>query len=131
MKATIKDIVPGRVLYYVFCVSGKDVDDAHLIAKTIVTSLPNTNNLIGHLWFTCIDDHRPYGYDWDRTDSHHFLRDVGIMKKGTNPYNLHRLFTSEESALAYVEECKAGKFTDTVDQECYNKDLQPSLMDNW
>lgn len=122
MQATIEDIIPGRVLYYVDFVIG-DSSTTHepkLTNKVIVLTHPNTHNNIGHLCFSCIDDYRPYGFEWMREDAHHYLGDVGI---GTI-HNMHRLFTNEESALAYVEECRVGKFSCKENQEGYDRFMQ-------
>lgn len=126
MKATIKDIVPGRVLYYVSCCDAQRAKDARLAAKVIVTSGIHSCNIIGRPMFSCTDDHRPYGYDWERKGTYHYLGDVGL-ETGRTPSNLHRLFTSEKSALAYVEECHSGKFSSLTDQTRFNDDLKLGL----
>ena len=38
MKATFKDITPGKILYYVQCIGAKCAGEAKLVAKVIVTS---------------------------------------------------------------------------------------------
>lgn len=123
MKATIKDIVPGRVLYYVFCCDAQRAADAKLKAKVIVKSGISHDNVIEYPMFSCIDDYRPYGYEWEHKTAHHYLGDVGL-DPNRSPCNLHRLFTSEKSALAYVGECHAGKFSDPADQKRYDLDLR-------
>lgn len=128
MKATEKDIVLGATLYYVHCVKAQLAKDAKLSCKITVTSEVNTNNNINHKWFLCDDDYRPYGYDWHHVKSHHFINDCGV---GEIRYNLHRLFTTEEAALAYVEECKSGVFSDSLDQAVYDNDLKNADDDEY
>lgn len=129
MKATSNNIHPGKILYYVFCVSGGD--KASLEAKIIVKSNVNSHNNIKSPWFSCIDQHKDGGscFDWINEDAHYFLNDCGIMAQGKKPYNLHRLFTSEQSALAYIEECNSGVFSDPLDQEYYDKSLRRIARD--
>lgn len=117
MKATEKDIVPGAKLYYVHCVKAQWAKDAKLSFKVNVTSEINTNNLMKDKRFNSVD----YYDSSDPINRGHFLSDCGI---GEKRYNLHRLFTTKESALAYVEECKSGVFSDPLDQVVYNNDLK-------
>lgn len=128
MKATINDIVPGRVLYNVDCPDGHRAHTAKLVCKVIVTGKPVIGNSYGSKKFDCIQDYRPYGFDWYRPDTYDFVRDVGI---GDSVYNLHRLFCSEADALAYVAECHAGKFSDPIDQEYYDRTSTAAYKKQW
>ena len=116
MKITEKDIAPGKVFYSVSFLPGRS--KAELEAKVIVTSFVNTNNNIKSPWFTCIHDYRPYGFDWEHKDAHNFLGDIGIGAC----YNMHRMFTTESSALDYVEQCNSGVFVDKDDQKYYDSE---------
>lgn len=116
MKATIKDIVPGRVLYHVSFVVGRYGSPPVLDHKTVVLSHPKTNPNIGFLMFDSDDDYRPYGLDWHRKNTYHFLGDNGLEDR---VHNMHRFFTCESTALAYVAECRAEVFSDPADQECF------------
>lgn len=116
MKITEKDIAPGKVFYNVFFLPGRSA--AKLESKVIVTSFVNTNNNIKRPWFTCIHDYRPYGFDWENKDAHNFLGDIGIGAC----YNMHRMFTTEESALDYVKQCNSGVFVDKEDQKYYDSE---------
>lgn len=127
MKATKNDIFKGATLYYVSCVKAQAAEDAKLVCKVTVTSDINTENNIKAEWFFCHEDYRPYGYDWYRAKAHHFIGDCGL---DDHRYNLHRLFTTEESALSYVQECKSGVFSDPLDQEVYDRNLT-LLDDDW
>ena len=122
MKITEKDIAPGKVFYSVDFLPGRS--EAKLNAKVIVTSFVNTNNNIKKPWFTCIHDYRPYGSDWVRKDARDFLHDIGIGAY----YNMHRMFTTEESALDYVEQCNSGIFVDKADQEYYDSETSLEAM---
>lgn len=122
MKITEKDIAPGKVFYSVDFLPGRS--EAKLNAKVIVTSFVNTNNNIKKPWFTCIHDYRPYGFDWEHKDAHNFLGDIGIGAC----YNMHRMFTTEESALDYVEQCNSGVFVDKYDQEYYDSETSLEAM---
>lgn len=121
MKATEKDIVIGATLFYVYCVKAQRKENAKLSCKVTVTSNVKSDEVTGVKCFECTDDYRPYCFDWLRVGSRHYLDDCGVNDRR---YNLHRLFTTEESALAYVEECKTGVFTDPLDQAVYNKDVE-------
>ncbi|BBK09136.1 hypothetical protein [Klebsiella phage 05F01] len=123
MKITEKDIAPGRVFYCVDFLPGRS--EAKLMAKIIVTSFVNTNNNIKKPWFTCIHDYRPYGFDWEHKDAHDFLHDIGIGAC----YNMHRMFTTEESALDYVKQCNSGVFVDKTDQEYYDSETRPDAVE--
>ncbi len=125
MKATVKDIVPGKVLYYVFFLPGREGGEAELQKKVIVTSHINANNNIKKPCFSAIDDYRPYDFDWEHLDSHHFLGDVGIGEV----HNMHRLFTTEESALDYINQCRSGVFVDKDDQQHYNRVISPDYKE--
>lgn len=127
MKATIKDIVPGRILYNVDCPDGHRAHTAKLVCKVIVTGKPVIGNSYGSKKFNCIQDYRPYGFDWYRPDAHDFLGDVGIE----GVYNLHRMFTSEADAIAYVAECHTGKFTDPADQAYYDRTSTAEYKRQW
>lgn len=116
MKITEKDIAPGKVFYSVDFLPGRS--EAKLNAKVIVTSFVNTNNNIKKPWFSCIHDYRPYGFDWEHKDAHNFLGDIGIGSF----HNMHRMFTTEESALDYVKQCNSGVFVDKTDQEFYDSE---------
>lgn len=128
MKATIKDIVPGRILYYVDCPDGHRAKDANLSCKVIVTSKPFQGNSVGAEMFNCIHDYRPYGFDWLHSDAHDFLGDIGLDER---VYNLHRMFTNEADALAYVAECHTGKFSDPADQAYYDLTSTAAYKRQW
>lgn len=124
MKAKISDIIPGNRLWYVCCVCGVETQYAKVSHEIIVTSYIHTNNSCGYPQFDCVSDFRGFGFDWHNFNDHHFLGDCGMPEAiGKEPviYNLHRLFTTLESAQAYVIECKTGKFTDPEDQAFYDK----------
>lgn len=123
MKITEKDIAPGKVFYSVSFLPGRS--EAKLEAKVIVTSFVNTNNNIKKPWFTCIHDYRPYGFDWEHKDAHNFLGDIGIGAC----YNMHRMFTTEESALDYVAQCNSGVFVDKTDQEYYDSETSRDAVE--
>ena len=119
MKASLRDFKPGRILYYVSCVDRFRARNAKLASKIIVLGEPNCNNNVGSLCFDCVDDYTPYGFDWVNVKAHHFLGDCGADPT-REPYNLHRIFTSEDAALRYVNECHLGRFSDPVDQRVYD-----------
>lgn len=127
MKATITDIIPGKILYKVFFLPRLGCDSARIECKVIVTSCVNANNNINSACFNCIDDYNGFGYDYEIKDSHHFLGDVGM---GKHIYNMHRLFTTKESALNYVAECRKGVFSDPLDQGQFDEEVIESPYDD-
>lgn len=125
MKATRNDIKKGAVLYYVSCIDGWRADRAKVRCSLEVTSEireslhnfgENTSPLIIE-YFECNVNY--IGLDWQNTDRR-YLGDCGM---GDGNYNLHRLFTTLESAVAFVEECHTGKFTDARDQDYYDRTI--------
>lgn len=120
MRAEITDIVPGRILWEVSCICGCECKPK-LSKKVIVTSKPYMCSDIGlkfdsvDVWI-CSDD------QWEQKNGSHFLSTYNI-KHETNHYrvhNLHRMFSTKESAELYIAECKAGVFSDKEDQEFYD-----------
>ena len=118
MKAQFTDIVPGRILYEVFCVDGGDTPS--MLRKIIVTSHPVVDQHNIGLQFSSTD----IWNTWEQKNATHFLNTYHIKNNYnemfTTAHNLHRLFVSKEGAKKYMEECLSGKFTDLDDQVYYD-----------
>ncbi|AHY25075.1 hypothetical protein AVV36_gp113 [Pectobacterium bacteriophage PM2] len=125
MKAQITDIVPGRILYHVYGVSGLNTEiDERNVTKIIVTSKPYGVNIglsSPALFFKNITVYENYSGEISEYETSNSVNDCGIVTNDERSiYNLNRLFTSKESAMNFMRELQTGKFSDPVDQEYAN-----------
>jgi hypothetical protein len=118
MRATFEDLVPGKILFTVCCVIGESVSTPR---KMIVQAEPTWHEFIisgNGAWFVKVQ-----GFYDEKSFIHEIsLQDNGIKcpePEGHRVYNLHRLYTTIESALSYVDQINNCHITDDEEDDSF------------
>lgn len=119
----LSDFVPGRIMYHVYGVSRTETTvSLDEVSKYIVTSKPYPSEHSGILMVDIICEYT----DGDgKTRSYRTSICPGdnavFEDPERKPHNLNRLFGDVESALEFMMELKADKFSSPEDQEYADK----------
>jgi hypothetical protein len=115
----LSDFVPGRIMYHVYGVNRTETEVSLTnVSKYIVLSKPYRSGLSDILMvnviceFTSIDGTK-HSYRTDICPSDSAVFEDPKRK----PHNLNRMFGDVESALEFMAELKANKFSSPEDQE--------------
>lgn len=119
----LSDFVPGRIMYHVYGISRTETEVSLTnVSKYIVLRKPYRSGMSDILMvdviceFTSIDGTK-HSYRTDICPS-----DSAVFENAERkPHNLNRLFGDVESALEFMMELKADKFSSPEDQEYADK----------
>ncbi|QPI17947.1 hypothetical protein POP12_155 [Pectobacterium phage POP12] len=119
MKVKLSDIVPNAVFYSVYgrFVSSKTIGSNISRYKIIERDPENPQ------FFSMFET-----YKGETRQSYFSHRDRGIFEDDQQPYNLNRLFKTEEDAIKFQKEIVAGVFSDPADQKLFDSDWMTNYV---
>ena len=115
----LSDFVPGRIMYHVYGVSRTETTVAlEEVSKYIVTSKPYPSEHSGILMVDIICEYTDGDGETRSYRTSICPGDNAVFEDPKRkPHNLNRLFGDVESALEFMMELRADKFSSPEDQE--------------
>lgn len=119
----LSDFVPGRIMYHVYGVSRTETKVAlEEVSKYIITSKPYPSEHSGILMVDIICEYTNGDGETRSYRTNICPGDNAVFENAERkPHNLNRLFGDIESALEFMKELKADKFSSPEDQEYANE----------
>lgn len=115
----LSDFVPGRIMYHVYGVSRTETEvSLDNVEKYIILSKPYRSPTSDILMVDIICEYQLEGETKRSYRTQICPGDNAVFENAERkPHNLNRLFGDVESALEFMAELKADKFSSTEDQE--------------
>lgn len=131
----IHHLVPGAVIFHIIGSGSRNIKTINDITEVKITRSPYNQPFAGStaevLWmdgittYTTLSGGKITGLNRARSRS---LRDGGISRDG-RVYNLNRYFWTKEDAEEFIQELNSGVFSDPIDQQEYDHEL--NYRDEW